>query len=357
MTGSKPARPRLSTRKKLLFLAVLVTSHVAFGEIAIRVSWLFSGKSKSDYILSYMYEGHPYAAYKLKGNLDAAYKTNSLGLRGPEVAPKKENEFRVICIGGSTTFGTGATSDEATYPAQLEKILAEKLAPRPVTVINAGVPSYTTAEMMIMFELKLIDLKPDLVVLYLGANDVVPRLYPGYAGDYSHYRKGFIPPRTKGIARIFERSAVYLYLRWRFTRYSETTIVELIERENEAKKEERLVALEANSTAAFERNLRSMIAVCRARGIVVLLSTFASNIGEEAKEHFFGRAFEKGIADNNRVIRKLGASEDIVFFDLVEELGDRPGLFVEGDLVHFSDVGSRVQAEMYADVIESLEIE
>ncbi len=58
--------------------------------------------------------------------------TNSIGLRGPEIAPTTD-EFRILCIGDSITFGWGFEGEES-FPA----LLARELG---VEVVNAGVPA------------------------------------------------------------------------------------------------------------------------------------------------------------------------------------------------------------------------
>ena len=63
--------------------------------------------------------------------------TNSIGLRGPELADPKP-EIRIACVGDSVTFGWGVSYEES-YPARLERLLIER--GRSVEVLNAGVPA------------------------------------------------------------------------------------------------------------------------------------------------------------------------------------------------------------------------
>ena len=66
-------------------------------------------------------------------------KINSLGFRGEEFsAIKDENIFRVILLGGSQMFGTGATSDNTTIPGFLKNLLEERDDSFSIEVINAG---------------------------------------------------------------------------------------------------------------------------------------------------------------------------------------------------------------------------
>ncbi len=52
---------------------------------------------------------------------------------------KKTTPLRIVCIGGSTTYGYYVASNES-YPAYLEKILNEKFNKRVVEVQNSGIP-------------------------------------------------------------------------------------------------------------------------------------------------------------------------------------------------------------------------
>lgn len=100
-------------------------------------------------------------------------RLNSLGLRSPEVGPKQPNEFRVLSLGESTTFGIGVEAAE-TYSAQLQGLLAARVAPRPVTVVNAGISAYSSYQSLRYLELRGLALEPDLVLFYHEANDYMP---------------------------------------------------------------------------------------------------------------------------------------------------------------------------------------
>jgi acyl-CoA thioesterase I len=73
----------------------------------------------------------------------------------------------VIFLGDSLTAGLGLAEEQA-YPALLERRLAGE--GRPVRVINAGVSGDTTAGGLARLDW-LLDQKPDLMVVGLGAND------------------------------------------------------------------------------------------------------------------------------------------------------------------------------------------
>jgi len=98
--------------------------------------------------------------------------TNALGLRGPEVGDKPADEFRILSLGESSTFGWKLPYEEA-YSAVLEARLGSIDGKR-VRVVNAGVPAYTSFQGYTWLRERGLDLRPDAVLIYFGANDFTP---------------------------------------------------------------------------------------------------------------------------------------------------------------------------------------
>ena len=94
---------------------------------------------------------------------------NSLGFRSPEILEKKS--FRIIVVGGSTVWGTGASSNETTFPAFVKRILKEEHG-KNIEVINAGMGAYFSFQELILLTHKLVYLNPDLVIFFNGYNDI-----------------------------------------------------------------------------------------------------------------------------------------------------------------------------------------
>ena len=100
------------------------------------------------------------------------YNLNSEGFRGPEFSKDKpDNTYRIIAVGGSTTFGSGVTN-ENTWPKILEKKLQNLSIGKNIEVINAGIPAITSFNESKLIKEKLIHYKPDLIIVYDGMNDV-----------------------------------------------------------------------------------------------------------------------------------------------------------------------------------------
>ena len=99
---------------------------------------------------------------------------NSLGFRGDEISESKpENTFRIFMLGGSTMFGHGATSDDTTIPGYIQNMLEEKSHNYEIQVINAGIQGADSFDEVNILETKILQLNPDLVIIYDGWNDLL----------------------------------------------------------------------------------------------------------------------------------------------------------------------------------------
>jgi lysophospholipase L1-like esterase len=97
---------------------------------------------------------------------------NSQGFRSPELTqPKPPGTFRLAFLGGSTTFCAEVSSPDKTWPHRVAEIV-RIASVQPVDYINAGVPGYTTAEMLTNFRARVQKLRPDVVVIYEATNDI-----------------------------------------------------------------------------------------------------------------------------------------------------------------------------------------
>lgn len=86
--------------------------------------------------------------------------------------------IHILAIGSSSTYGTGASSNLASYPNQLRPILAKALNGIRIEITNRGVAGEmadTTSD-RIMNEVALA--RPDLVLWQLGTNDALARVPP-----------------------------------------------------------------------------------------------------------------------------------------------------------------------------------
>src|SRR5262245_2113636 len=105
-----------------------------------------------------------------------AVRVNSLGFRGPELAPPADGTPRICLVGDSFTFGNGCEED-ATLAAALGRELAAR--GRPAQVVNCGVPAFNAQDVVALTKGRVLALHPQVVVYVLVANDVDVSVTPG----------------------------------------------------------------------------------------------------------------------------------------------------------------------------------
>lgn len=366
MTETPPAGQRV--QRAFAALGLVVASTVVFllvAETALRVWDAARGNApffEPDPVTD-LYASHPYLPVVLKPGTDyrdndTAGHIDSLGLRGPEFAAKKPaGTYRVICVGGSTTFGAGIIGDEKTYPARLEAHLRETWPDRNTEVLNAGVPGYTTAEDVIYLSLRLIDFSPDVVVLYEGYNDFKPNRYPGFRSDYAHWRDRAVAPHRSPL----ERWRLYTKLRGLLRRGGGDTT--RVKDPGSGRPLRRYDSVGEEGLETFRRNLSTMIATARRAGATVVLATYAHPCTEENLRNrpdlfrylpaYLPNLTFAGVLDAferyNDAIREVAATDDAILADAARALPPDPDLFV--DHVHFSARGADAFARVVADAI------
>ena len=97
---------------------------------------------------------------------------NNFGMRGPDITQDKPNDtYRIFIIGGSTTYGSGSTSDKTTIPGFLQEKIDNSGIDQKVQVINAGIMGSTSIEEVHRIKNDLINFDPDMIIVYHGNND------------------------------------------------------------------------------------------------------------------------------------------------------------------------------------------
>ena len=164
-----------------------------------RVRAMLMGNKEGDQLPRYLtlpYLGYvPYPGYAKNG----VVQHNRDGYRGTRVPLIKTHKFRVLCLGGSTTYGLGVNMPTETYPAQLEAMLNKRFLCDAalsgkyagVEVINAGLEAGNSAEELQQYLFKYRYYNPDVVVVHSGINDaeLMGNSSSDFQLDYTHYRR------------------------------------------------------------------------------------------------------------------------------------------------------------------------
>lgn len=96
---------------------------------------------------------------------------NQLGFRSQEIDFEKDkSKIRVLILGDSCAFGWRILKSKNTWPTLLEVKLREKDINS--LIINRSQPGYSTTQTKIMFQEWFHKIKPDVVIFYVGWNDI-----------------------------------------------------------------------------------------------------------------------------------------------------------------------------------------
>jgi lysophospholipase L1-like esterase len=147
-------------------------------------------------------------------------KTNSVGLRNIEELNDDPNVLRILAIGDSFTYGFYVHNQEA-FPSRLQEVLNERLAPRRVQVLNAGIPGYTIADELSYLKDKGLALNPDIVIVGFYTNDVfdlTPDMRQYFAREVVLAQASPAANAPAGL-QTWLRDNVALYSLWRNIRY------------------------------------------------------------------------------------------------------------------------------------------
>ena len=279
----EPSKHELTWKKGI---AIVVVMSLVFVELAFRVVRLPAVDQWVDPVAFELaqahVEPHPYLAYALKPgwrtpagtNVQASH--NELGFRGQGIEAKKEDDvFRVLCLGSGSTYGIGASNDDATWPARLQYYLHAEEPDRKFEVINMGVEGYSTFENLIDLATRGIDLEPDLVIVYQSLADLRCALYPAPVSDNTHGRSSWTTENSRGLESTLESSYLYKLARRALTDgdvesagFESQLVVDY-----EPGTDKFVDAPASTGFDNFERNLTSIVALSRSIGARVLLSS------------------------------------------------------------------------------------
>jgi lysophospholipase L1-like esterase len=305
--------------------------------------------------------GIPYLNYALN---PARADVNARGYRGQDVAiPKPEGIFRIVALGGSTTYGHALTAVEA-YPAQLQRLLRETSGDR-IEVVNLGVPGYFSLDSLVHLATRGVALEPDVVVVYDGVNDAALRIFQSpdcTAGENPLFGMGL----DRGIWTVdnapLPPSALYRLIAIRLGWMRDPAVFDAQLMPTglcppEPQGVNPLDTLAANPPLLFERNLRGIAAMGRSAGAQVVFATFAWDRAalqaqvDATPEQYQAEALIRAIDEQNDLVRALAAELDVTLVDLAAEMSD--GAYYQGDHVHMTAAGTGRQAALIAATIRA----
>ena len=180
---------------------------------------------------------------------------------------KSENDFRIFCLGGSTTGGP--------FPKLLHELLERSKVEKTVEVVNLGIITFNSYQVRDIVK-KLPQYDPDLLIIYMGHNEIYGPL--GVASN---------------VALGTSRSVINLILKLREIKVfqlANNLYAKLRAPSNRFEKERSPYRMMVNSSLAphhllreqaienFRGNLHEVVSISRRHQIPVILGTIVSNL-------------------------------------------------------------------------------
>lgn len=286
---------------------------------------------------------------------------NAAGYRGKLIpVTKTPREYRILFLGGSTTYSYFIKHADSTLPEQVKTIIGDSESwinmfsdsITTLNVINAGLPAGTSAELLTHYQFKYRYYEPDLVVIHTGGNDSYS-YYLGsqYQPDYSHYRNSF--PRVVEAPSYLNPLLLsrFLSLLVIHTFYDYLLTDELYEHNGDWP-----VAnwfnpddfMENEKHNAFYRNIETLVKTIQSDSADVILVPFIYN--KEWPD--LAEVYMKGINHNIELLKTLSESLNVPYCDLSPEMIPKEKGWV--DDCHLTATGINVKAKAISEEIENL---
>ena len=180
---------------------------------------------------------------------------------------KSERDFRIFCLGGSTTRGP--------FPMLLQELLKRSNVDKTVEVVNMGIDTFNSYQVLDIAK-KLPQYDPDLLIIYMGHNEIY-----GPVGVASNVALGTSREVINLILRLREIKLFQL---------ANNVYAKLRAPSNRVEKEQSPYKMMVNSSLAphhplreqaienFRVNLHESISIAKRHQVPVILGTIVSNL-------------------------------------------------------------------------------
>lgn len=298
---------------------------------------------------------HPYLLYQTTKNFSGKgfLQHNSLGYRNDEFEIEKDTSVtRILALGGSTTYMYPyIPNPKNTWVGVLERKLNEQGKGK-FQVINAGLSYATTAELLASYVFRHQYLKPDILIIHTGGNDITPLFYENYNAEYTHFRASGNGLKPRKLEKYFLKisAAIRLfYTIWLNTQetvyQSQPYTLDLVDRRRA------LERVKQNESLGFRRNLETLVKMAKNDGLKVVIFGFL-----QAKEENFAtrkpalegleRAYSIGLKKHYKIMEEIAQKFEIPFIIPQQELFDDSWFL---DNCHLNEKGEEVKAKILFD--------
>ena len=256
----------------------------------------------------------------------------SLPSSGQHPLTEKPEDYKVLLLGGSTSFSPEYVKHLKTALLKREPRLGERLK-----VFSCGRPRYTSYINRVNFEKHLAAYKPDVVVLYLGIND---NIYNTFQWVDELPRVGYFDWKTLKQSAFFEFASYHL-----------------IDKRLRSKPS---FDRPLRSKAILENNVTKIIKMVQENKMSVVLASFAISHpttdpkleqiirkNESQMTHFWGdlSSTRLGVDEHNSLLRSIASDYSLPFANISPKIPKTRQFFL--DLCHLTEPG-------YVKLVEAL---
>jgi lysophospholipase L1-like esterase len=301
------------------------------------------------------YRAHPFLQYT--GRPDFLDPTGYApfaddGFRKPDPRASTDPRFRIVVLGGSTTYGIIAQKTEDAWPAMLAQALRE--SGLDVDVKNAALPSYNSWHLVAATSFFLQSWRPDLVILHTGFNDAFARAFDDEGREDARTLL-----RAYRVAELTDLEQVVLGV----SRAARVVWLPRLEREKRVVGD--LVgdmftpipsddAMRAAATRAqgthFRRNVETLLTLVAAAGARPVLMPEPFNVDQVARPVLFDIAF-RGASAHAEILAETARARDLPLIDLRTRFASESDFI---DDVHLTEENEMERVKIITPLVAAL---
>jgi len=254
--------------------------------------------------------------------------------RGISYEKKKQKDtLRIVCLGGSSTWGWPLEYTTKIYPAVLEGLLNAHFGNMKFEIINAGVGGYSSFQDLMYLKNTLLEYNPDIITLCIGANDSNDNTDILVAMTDREYWEHLKTKNSKHVepAEIILRKAKSYLINSRVYNALDSIIFRI------KNKPKRRVPI-----GDFEDNLNEILKLAKAHSFKVFLITEAHRSSDAILEYI-------------DVLKKISNDNDNVFFVDTRPFLEDDSYFL--DEMHPTYEGHEIIAKVIFDTIAEVKLD
>lgn len=256
-----------------------------------------------------------------------------------KLAKKYPDSYKIVCIGGSTTYCGEMTAFKDTWPSKLKNKLNSG---NKILVFNFGIGGWGTLQSLIRCITWFPLVKPNLLIFYQAKNDLTPlfnavekenEIYPDYQNVVGQFSESFVSYFPKWL--IYVPLFFMIFYLTQFRRLQNQYGLLSIYRPNPCPKPDGLKRFSKDFRESVMFRVRTIFNVCHSLDCSVLY------IPEIVRSSEYVGVLDSIYSDISEIIKDY---DHVSWFNIKEIFPDSEKYFL--DKMHFSKAGCELFAEI-----------